>query len=105
MPINSKVISDKETIFTLQKNILSNSKINIEIPFGKYEDFKIFSGNNKAYVNIFDSQNNKIYLFDKELDLIKGFSISSKDNAHFLIDKKELNFQQKQKIRISIPVC
>ena len=43
MPINSKVISDKETMFTLQKNILSNSKINIEIPFGKYEDFKIFS--------------------------------------------------------------
>ena len=43
MPINSKLISDKETIFTLQKNILSNSKINIEIPFGKYEDFKIFS--------------------------------------------------------------
>ena len=53
MPINSKVISDKETIFTLQKNILSNSKINIEIPFGKYEDFKIFSGNDETYVNIF----------------------------------------------------
>ena len=95
MPINSKVISDKETIFTLQKNILSNSKINIEIPFGKYEDFKIFSGNNKTYVNIFDSQNNKIYLFDKELNLIKGFPISSKDNADFLIDKKGIEFSTK----------
>ena len=95
MPINSKVISDKETIFTLQKNILSNSKINIEIPFGKYEDFKIFSGNDETYVNIFDSQNNKIYLFDKELNLIKGFPISSKDNAHFLIDKKGIEFSTK----------
>ena len=83
MPINSKVISDKETMFTLQKNILSNSKINIEIPFGKYEDFKIFSGNDKTYVNIFDSQNNKIYLFDKELNFIKGFPISSKDMLIF----------------------
>jgi len=95
MPINSKVISDKETIFTLQKNILSNSKINIEIPFGKYEDFKIFSGNDETYVNIFDSQNNKIYLFDKELNLIKGFPISSKDNAYFLIDKKGIEFSTK----------
>ncbi len=95
MPINSKVISDKETIFTLQKNILSNSKINIEIPFGKYEDFKIFSGNDETYVNIFDSQNNKIYLFDKELNLIKGFPISSKDNAHFLIDKNGIEFSTK----------
>ena len=95
MPINSKVISDKETIFTLQKNILSNSKINIEIPFGKYEDFKIFSGNYKTYVNIFDSQNNKIYLFDKELNLIKGFPIYSIDNAHFLIDKKGIEFSTK----------
>ena len=95
MPINSKVISDKETIFTLQKNILSNSKINIEIPFGKYEDFKIFSGNDKTYVNIFDSQNNKIYLFDKELNLINGFPISSKDNAHFIIDKKGIEFSTK----------
>ena len=92
MPINSKVISDKETMFTLQKNILSNSKINIEIPFGKYEDFKIFSGNDKTYVNIFDSQNNKIYLFDKELNLIKGFPISSRENAHFMIDKSSIEF-------------
>ena len=52
MPINSKVISDKETIFTLQKNILSNSKINIEIPFGKYKDFKIFSGNYLSLIHI-----------------------------------------------------
>ena len=92
MPINSKVISDKETTFTLQKNILSNSKINVEIPFGKYDDFKIFHGNDKTYVNIFDSQNNKIYLFDKELNLIKGFPISSNENAHFIIEKKGLEF-------------
>ena len=80
---------------TTVKNILSNSKINVEIPFGKYEDFKIFSGNDKTYVNIFDSQNNKIYLFDNELNLIKGFPISSKDNAHFLIDKKGIEFSTK----------
>ena len=35
------------------------------------------------------------YLFDNELNLIKGFPISSKDNAHFLIDKKVIPENEK----------
>jgi len=93
--LDIKIASDKETIFTLQKNILSNSKKNVEIPFGKYEDFKIFSGNDKTYLNIFDSQNNKTYLFDNELNLIKGFPISSIENANFIIDKSGIEFSTK----------
>ena len=92
MPINSKVKSNKKTIFTLQKNILSNSKINVEIPFGKYDDFNVLTANDKTYVNIFDSQNNKIYLFNNELNLINGFPISSNENAHFIIDKGSIEF-------------
>ena len=91
----SKIVCDKETIFTLQKNILSNSKKNVEIPFGKYEDFKIFSGNDKTYLNLFDSQNNKTYLFDNDLNLIKGFPISSIENANFIIDKNVIEFSAK----------
>jgi len=45
MPINSKLLSDKSSIFTLQKNILSNSINDVEIPFGKYEGFKIYTSN------------------------------------------------------------
>ena len=92
MPINSKLITNKKTIFTLQKNILSNSKINVEIPFGKYDDFNVFVLNEKTYINIFDSQNNKIYLFDSELNMIKGFPISSRKNANFMIDKSSIEF-------------
>ena len=93
--LDSKIVCDKETIFTLQKNILSNSKKNVEIPFGKYEDFKIFSGNDKTYLNLFDSQNNKTYLFDNDLNLIKGFPISSIENANFIIDKNVIEFSAK----------
>ena len=93
--LDSKIVCDKETIFTLQKNILSNSKKNVEIPFGKYEDFKIFSGNDKTYLNIFDSQNNKTYLFDNDLNLIKGFPISSIENANFIIDNGVIEFSAK----------
>ena len=95
MPINSKLLSDKSSIFTLQKNILSNSINDVEIPFGKYEGFKIYSGNDKSYLNLFDSQNNKIYLFDENLKSIKGFPISSEENADFIFDKKRIGFSLK----------
>ena len=75
MPINSKLLSDKSSIFTLQKNILSNSINNVEIPFGKYEGFKIYTGNDKSYLNLIDSQNKKRYLFDEHLKSLRGFPI------------------------------
>ena len=84
---NIKLASEKKSIFTLDRNILSNTKNNIEIAFGKYEDFKIYLRNDKSFINIFDSQNNKIYLFDNELNLIKGFPIKSKNNADFIFEK------------------
>ena len=94
---NIKLASEKKSIFTLQRNILSNTKNNIEIPFGKYEDFKIYLRNDKSFVNIFDSQNNKIYLFDNELNLIKGFPIKSKNNADFIFEKNAIEFSIKTK--------
>ncbi len=95
MPINSKVSGNKSSILTLQKNILSDSKNSIEISFGKYQDFKIYSSGKNSYVNIFDSQNNKIYLFDNNLNIIKGFPILSENNADFIFDKSVIEFSIK----------
>ena len=92
---NIELASEKKSIFTLERNILSNTKNNIEIAFGKYEDFKIYLRNDKSFVNIFDSQNNKIYLFDNELNLIKGFPIKSKNNADFIFEKNAIEFSIK----------
>ena len=92
---NIKLASEKKSIFTLERNILSNTKNNIEIAFGKYEDFKIYLRNDKSFINIFDSQNNKIYLFDNELNLIKGFPIKSKNNADFIFEKNAIEFSIK----------
>lgn len=92
LAINSKIISDKKRVFTLQKNILSNSINTFEIEFGKYQSFKIYDGANSSYLNIFDSQNNKIYLFDDELNLVKGFPVFSEENGDFIIDKKRIEF-------------
>ena len=49
----------------------------------------------ESYLNLFDSQNNKIYLFDENLKSIKGFPISSEENADFIFDKKRIGFSLK----------
>ena len=75
MSFDGKYVSDKKTIYILQKNILSNSKKNIEIQFGKYENFSAISDKKNTLLNIYDSQNNKLYLFDDEINTVKGLSL------------------------------
>ena len=90
MSFNSKYVSDKKTIYTLQKNILSNSKKNIEIQFGKYENFSAISDKKNTLINIYDSQNNKLYLFDDEINTVKGFPILADANASFILENNKI---------------
>ena len=92
MSFNGKYVSDKKTIYTLQKNILSNSKKNIEIQFGKYENFSAISDKKNTLINIYDSQNNKLYLFDDEINIVKGFPILADANASFILENNKIEF-------------
>ena len=92
MSFNGKYVSDKKTIYTLQKNVLSNSKNNIEIQFGKYENFSAISDKNNTFINIYDSQNNKLYLFDDEINTVKGFPILADTNASFILENNKIEF-------------
>ena len=92
MSFNGKYVSDKKTIYTLQKNILSNSKKNIEIQFGKYENFNAISDKKNTLINIYDSQNNKLYLFDNEVNTVKGFPILADANASFILENNKIEF-------------
>ena len=92
MSFNGKYVSDKKTIYTLQKNILSNSKKNIEIQFGKYENFSAISNKKNTLINIYDSQNNKLYLFDNEVNTVKGFPILADANASFILENNKIEF-------------
>ena len=92
MYFNGKYISDKKTIYTLQKNILSNSKKNIEIQFGEYENFSAISDKKNTLINIYDSQNNKLYLFDDEINTVKGFPILADANASFILENNKIEF-------------
>jgi len=92
MSFDIKMISDKKTIYTLQKNILSNSKKNTEIQFGKYESFSLISDKKNTFLNIFDSQNKKLYLFDDEVNIIKGFPILADADASFILENNKIEF-------------
>ena len=92
MSFDGKYVSDTKTIYTLQKNILSNSKKNIEIQFGKYENFSAISDKKNTLLNIYDSQNNKLYLFDDEINTVKGFPILADANASFILENNKIEF-------------
>ena len=92
MSFNGKYISDRKTIYTLQKNVLSNSKKNIEIQFGKYDNFSSISDKKNTLINVFDSQNNKLYLFDDEINIVKGFPVLADANASFILDNDKIEF-------------
>ena len=92
MSFNGKYVSDKKTIYTLQKNILSNSKKNIEIQFGKYENFSAITNKKNTLINIYDSQNYKLYLFDDEINTVKGFPILTDANASFIFENNKIEF-------------
>ena len=92
MSIDGKYVSDKKTVYTLQKNVLSNSKKNIELKFGKYDNFKTIFDKKNTLINVFDSQNNKLYLFDDEINIVKGFPVLADANANFILENNKIEF-------------
>ena len=89
---NLRLTGNKQSLFTLQKNILSNSKKNIDLKFGVYDEFKLINNGNKILINIFDSQNNNIYAIDNNLNLIDGFPKYSIFNGDFDISNNQIEF-------------
>ena len=102
MPFNSKIISDKNNIFKLQKNIVSNPNYKKEIQFGKYDDFKIFDFNKNYFLSIYDSQNKNLYLLNEKLEINEGFPMKSEGKADFSNNDGQINFafkSESQKIK------
>ena len=95
MSFNSKLISSKSLLITLQKNIIANLGKETEIEFGKYDGFKIYNLNKNEFVTVYDSQNKNLYFLDKNLNIQDGFPIYSKSEANFSTYKDEIEFSLK----------
>ena len=52
----------------------------------------VINNGNKILINIFDSQNNNIYAFDNNLNLIDGFPKYSIFNGDFDISNNQIEF-------------
>ena len=95
MSFNSKLISSKNLLITLQKNIIANLGKETEIEFGKYDGFKIYNLNKNEFVTVYDSQNKNLYFLDKNLNIQDGFPIYSKSEANFSTYNDEIEFSLK----------
>ncbi len=64
-----------KTKVTLDDNLMRiNGKL-VELPFGIYTAPKIFIANQRTYISITETQENKVYLFNKLGEIINGFPL------------------------------
>jgi len=79
---NKYNLGDNNTIEVKTENILVHSgnsmNINgkiINLPLGRYGKPKLYNYKDSLYISITDEKESKIYLFDKEGDLVNGFPL------------------------------
>tara|TARA_B110001450_G_scaffold255293_1_gene282475 strand:+ start:245 stop:2560 length:2316 start_codon:yes stop_codon:yes gene_type:complete len=75
---NLKLNTDNyNNIIILDENKMKLNSIYIDLPFSNYSTPKLTKINNNLFVSLFDSQNNKSYLFNKNLQINSSFPIYS----------------------------
>ena len=93
--IDGKIISRKlevtsyqfvikgKTKVTLDDNLMRINGILVELPYGIYTKPSISIVNQKEYISITESQENKIYVFSKSGNLLHGFPVYGTSNTDF----------------------
>lgn len=64
-----------KTKVTLDDNLMRINGILIELPFGIYTQPKISVVNRKIYISITETQENKVYVYNKSGNLLPGFPV------------------------------
>ena len=72
---NTRITATEKTLVTLSENELSIKGNSVTLDYGLYTAPQIFYLNNKIYISVTDLQAKKVYLFDSNASLIKGFPI------------------------------
>lgn len=93
--IDGKIISRKlevtsyqfvikgKTKVTLDDNLMRINGILVELPYGIYTKPSISIVNQKEYISITESQENKIYVYSKSGNLLHGFPVYGTSNTDF----------------------
>lgn len=69
------------TKVTLDDNLLRINGRLVELPFGVYTQPKLFIANRTTYITITETQQNKVYVYKKDGELISGFPVFGSSSA------------------------
>lgn len=69
------------TKVTLDDNLLRINGRLVELPFGVYTKPKLFNANRTTYITLTETQQNKVYVFKKDGELITGFPVFGSSSA------------------------
>ncbi|ARN76632.1 hypothetical protein BST97_00660 [Nonlabens spongiae] len=82
--------------FRQKNNELSINGKEVDLPYGTYENGKIFTFEKESYVAVLEQGENKIYIFDMDGDLIAGLPVYgsksldlAKSNFRYLVTQDE----------------
>lgn len=85
-----------KTKVTLDDNLLRINNKLVELPFGIYTEPGIFYANKTTYVSITETQENKVYIYNKNGILLSGFPVFGSSSAEIG------NGATKGKLRITV---
>ena len=72
---NHSIVSTTQTMVTQSDNILNIKDKKLELDLANYTNANLFYINNKIYISITDTQNQKVLLYDSNAELLKNFPV------------------------------
>jgi hypothetical protein len=74
---------------TLDDNMLRINGNLVELPFGLYKNPQLFMANSTTYISITETQENKVYVYAKNGQLLDGFPVYGSSAASVVNDSKK----------------
>ena len=72
---NHSIVSTTQTMVTQSDNLLNIKDKTLELDLANYTNANLFYINNKIYISITDTQNQKVLLYDSNAELLKNFPV------------------------------
>ncbi|MDA0177290.1 DUF3352 domain-containing protein [Mesoflavibacter profundi] len=72
---NHSIVSTTQTMVTQSDNLLNIKDTKLELDLANYTNANLFYINNKIYISITDTQNQKVLLYDSNAELLKNFPV------------------------------
>lgn len=89
---NLSVVANDNVIVSLSENILKINDEEITLDYGLYTSPKIHSVGGRTLISITDTQANRVFIFDKEANLLPGFPIYGSSGIEMGMDKEGIIF-------------